>query len=147
MQTILQDVRYAVRQLRKSPGFALTAILTLALGIGVNTAIFSTMDAVILRPLAVPDLHRVVALAEQRNGGGYQQVTLGNYEDWKRQSRSFEALAAYTTAELTLTGAGDAAHIQAAYASADFFDVMRVAPLLGRVFNNSETQLGKNNVA
>jgi putative ABC transport system permease protein len=147
MQTILQDVRYAVRQLRKSPGFALTAILTLALGIGVNTAIFSTMDAVILRPLAVPDLHRVVTLADQRNGGGYEQVTLGNYEDWKRQSRSFEALAVYTTAELTLTGAGDAAHIQAAYASADFFDVMRVAPLLGRVFNNSETQLGKNNVA
>jgi len=147
MQTILQDVRFAVRQLRKSPGFAVTAILTLALGIGVNTAIFSTMDAVILRPLTVPDLHRVVSLGEQQNGGEYQQVTLGNYEDWKRQSRSFDALAVYTTSELTLTGAGDAAHVQAAYASADFFDVMRVAPFLGRAFNASETQPGKDNVA
>lgn len=147
VQTLLQDIRYAFRQLRKSPGFATTAILTLALGIGVNTGLFSVMDAVVLRPLAVPDLHRVVTLAEEQEGGGYQQVALGNYEDWRRQSRSFAALAVYTTADLTLTGAGDAAHVEAAYTSANFFDVMRVEPLLGRAFNSSETQPGKDNVA
>src|SRR5579862_7666923 len=146
MQTLLHDLRFAFRQLRKSPVFALTAVLTLALGIGVNTTIFSTMDAVVLRPLAVPDLHRVVTVAEQHKGGEYQQVALANYEDWQRQSRSFEALAVHTSADLTLTGAGDAAHVQATYASANFFDVMRVQPLLGRVFNSSETRQGRDNV-
>ncbi|HTX75849.1 MAG TPA: ABC transporter permease [Terracidiphilus sp.] len=147
MQRLVQDVRYAIRQLRKSPGFAITAIVTLALGIGVNTGVFSIMDAVVLRPLAVPDLHRVVTVAEEQKDGGYQRAALGNYEDWKRESRSFEALAAFTPADLTLTGAGDAAHVEAAYASADFFNVMRIEPLLGRVFNSSETVSGRDNVA
>ncbi|HEX3470417.1 MAG TPA: ABC transporter permease, partial [Silvibacterium sp.] len=147
MQTLLHDLRFSFRQLRKSPGFTLTAVLTLALGIGVNTAIFSIMDAVVLRPLAVPDLSRVVTVAEEQNPGNYQWVAFANYEDWKRQSRSFEALAVRTDADRTLTGAGDAAHVQATYASANFFDVMRVNPLLGRVFVNSETQAGKDDVA
>ena len=140
MQTLLHDVRFAIRQLRKSPGFALTAILTLALGIGVNTAVYSMMDAVVLRPLAVPDLNRVVTVAEEQKRGDYEQVALANYEDWKRQSRSFEDLAVRTSADLTLTGAGDAAHVQASYTSPNFFDVMRVEPLIGRVFANSEAQ-------
>ena len=147
MQTLLHDVRFAIRQLRKSPGFALTAILTLALGIGVNTAVYSMMDAVVLRPLAVPDLNRVVTVAEEQKRGDYEQVALANYEDWKRQSRSFEDLAVRTSADLTLTGAGDAAHVQASYTSPNFFDVMRVEPLIGRVFANSEAQPGKDNVA
>jgi putative ABC transport system permease protein len=147
MQTLLHDLRFALRQLRKSPGFALTAVLTLALGIGVNTAVFSIMDAVVLRPLAVPDLSRVVTVAEEQNPGNYQWVALANYEDWQRQSRSFENLAVRTDADLTLTGAGDAAHVATSYTSANFFDVMRVNPLLGRVFANSETQSGKDDVA
>jgi putative ABC transport system permease protein len=147
MQSLLHDVRFALRQLRKSPGFALTAVLTLALGIGVNTAVFSIMDAVVFRPLAVPDLSRVVTVAEQQNHGDYQQVALANYMDWTRQSRSFERLAVWTSGDLTLTGAGDAARVQAAYASANFFDVMRVNPLLGRAFLDAETEPGKNNVA
>jgi len=87
MQTVLQDLRYAVRQLWKSPGFTLAAILTLTIGIGANTAIFSMMDAIVLRPLAVPDMNRVVTVAEQQVRGGYQRVALANYEDWTRQSR------------------------------------------------------------
>ena len=147
MQTLLHDLRFSFRQLRKSPGFALTAVLTLALGIGVNTAVFSIMDAVVFRPLAVPDLSRVVTVAEQKDHGDYQQVALANYEDWTRQSHSFERLAVWTSGDLTLTGAGDVAHVQAAYASANFFDVMRVNPLMGRTFLDSETHPGKENVA
>jgi len=147
MQTLLHDLRFSFRQLRKSPGFALTAVLTLALGIGVNTAVFSIMDAVVFRPLAVPDLSRVVTVAEQQNHGDYQQVALANYEDWTRQSLSFDRLAVWSSGDLTLTGAGDAAHVQAVYASANFFDVMRVNPLMGRTFLDSETQPGKDNVA
>ena len=111
MQTLLHDLRFSFRQLRKSPGFALTAVLTLALGIGVNTAVFSIMDAVVFRPLAVPDLSRVVTVAEQQNHGDYQQVALANYEDWTRQSLSFDRLAVWSSGDLTLTGAGDAAGV------------------------------------
>src|ERR1700677_4819008 len=95
LEVLWSDLRYAVRQLWKSPGFTLTTALTLAIGIGVNTAVFSMMDAMVLRPLAVPDLDRVVIVAEEhgRGGGDYQQVAMGNYHDWKQQSRSFEDLA------------------------------------------------------
>ncbi len=84
LESLWADVRYAGRQLRKSPGFAVTAALTIALGIGANTAIFSSMDAVVLRPLAVPALDRVVTVAEQQDRGGYRQVALANFEDWVR---------------------------------------------------------------
>src|SRR6202041_1927791 len=86
---LVQDLRYAYRRLWKSPGFTLTAVLTLAIGIGVNTASFSIMDAVVLRPLAVPDLGRVVTIYEQHNHGQQQQVALGNFADWQRQNHSF----------------------------------------------------------
>jgi len=147
MQTLLQDLRYAVRQLWKSPGFTLAAVLTLTIGIGANTAIFSLMDAVVLRPLAVPDMDRVVTVAEQHDRGGYEQVALANYQDWARQSNSFEQLAVRTSADMSLTGAGDAAHVQAALTSAGFFNVLRVQPLMGRVFTESECQSGRDTVA
>jgi putative ABC transport system permease protein len=147
MQTLLQDLRYAVRQLRKSPGFTLAAVLTLAIGIGANVAIFSSMDAVVLRPLAVPQLDRVVTVDEQRAQGGYEWVALANYEDWARQNRSFEELAVRKRADLSLTGAGDAAHVQAAITSANFFTVLRAQPVLGRVFGASECRPGHDGVA
>jgi putative ABC transport system permease protein len=144
MQTVLQDLRYAVRQLWKSPGFTLAAILTLTIGIGANTAIFSMMDAIVLRPLAVPDMNRVVTVAEQQVRGGYQRVALANYEDWTRQSRSFEELAVYANADMTLTGTGDATHLKATVASPSFFSVLRARPLLGRAFNAGESQPGRD---
>jgi hypothetical protein len=110
VQTLLlnlfQDLEYAYRRLRKSPGFAITAVLTLAIGIGVNTASFSIMDAVVLRPLAVPDLDHVVTIYEQQNHGQQQQVALGNFEDWQRQNRSFEELGVRLPADMTLTDGG-----------------------------------------
>jgi putative ABC transport system permease protein len=143
---IMRDVRYAVRQLWKAPGFTVTAALTIALGIGANTAIFSSMDAVVLRPLAVPALDRVVTIAEQDHGG-YRQVALANYEDWKRQSHSFEELTIRTSADKALTGAGDASRVQATLTSASFFSVLRTQAMLGRVFDESECQPGRDAVA
>ena len=105
MRILIQDLRYAIRQLWKSPGFAITAILTLAIGIGLNASCFSITDAVISRPLAVPDLKHVVVLYEQKNHGDDQQVALADFADWQRQSRSFEELAVYNTAHMSMTGA------------------------------------------
>jgi putative ABC transport system permease protein len=143
---VWRDIRYAARQLRKSPGFTITAIITLGLGVGLNTACFSSMDAVVLRPLAVPDLHRVMTIAEQPSHGDYQPVALANYEDWLRQSRSFESLAVRAHADMSLTGAGDAAHVTAALTSASFFTVLRTQAQLGRVFTDAECQPGRDAV-
>ena len=143
-----RDLQYAFRQLWKSPGFTLTTVLTLAIGIGVNTAIFSMMDAVVLRPLAIPDLNRVVTVAEDQGRGEYLQVALANYESWKQQSRSFESLAVRSDVSLgMMAGAGgEASHVDAALTSANFFTVMQTQPLLGRVFAESECQPGKDGV-
>ncbi len=146
MHTLLQDLRYAVRQLRKSPGFTLAAILTLTIGIGANVAIFSSMDAVVLRPLAVPQLDRVMTVDEQSEKGGYEQTALANYQDWIRQNRSFEELAIRRPADMSLTGVGDAAHVAAAITSANFFTVLRAQPVLGRVYAESECSPGHDAV-
>ncbi|MGC2160850.1 MAG: ABC transporter permease [Silvibacterium sp.] len=142
---MLNDLRFALRQLRKSPAFALAAILTLAIGIGANTAIFSVMDAIVLRPLAVPDLGRVVTVYDAQNrADDYPATALGKYEDWVRESRSFEELAVRTDEALTLSGAGDAAHVQASAVSPNFFDLLRIHPFLGRVFRPEEAQPGRD---
>jgi putative ABC transport system permease protein len=146
MQTLLQDLRFTLRQLRRSPAFTITAILTFALGIGANTGMFSVMDAVVLRPLAVPDVDRVVTIYED-NGGDDQSVALANFADWQRQSRSFEEMAVRLPSDMSLTGAGDAAHVQAESTSPAFFRAMRATASLGRVFDESETQQGRSRVA
>ncbi len=148
MNTFWQDLRYAVRRLAKSPGFTVAAVLTLAIGIGINTALFSNMDAVVLHPLAVPQLDRVVSVGEQEDRNpstvDYMPVALPDYEDWVRQSHSFESLAVRKEEDRTLTGAGDAAHVEAAVTSANFFSVLRATPLLGRVYSENETQRGQD---
>jgi putative ABC transport system permease protein len=144
--SVWSDVRYAGRQLVKSPGFAITVTLTLAIGIGANTAIFSSMDAVVLHPISVPELNRVMTLAEEQGHGNYHSVALANYYDWRRQNRSFEELAVRTYADMSLTGAGDATHVQAALTSANFFSVLRAQPLMGRVFADSECRPGQDAV-
>jgi len=147
VESLLGDLRYAMRQLVKSPGFTIAAIVTFTVGIGTNAAIFSSMDAVVLRPLAVPRLDRVVTISEERVRGGYAQTTLANYEDWLRSSSSFEELAVRKEADMTLMGAGDAAHIEAAITSPSFFTVLRAATLLGRVYGPEASQPGQDAVA
>jgi putative ABC transport system permease protein len=141
---MLNDLKFALRQLRKSPAFALAAILTLAIGISANVAVFSLMDAIVLRPLAVPDMNRVVTVDETLDHNETIRPSFGNFEDWVRQSRSFENLAIHTDAFFSLTGAGDAAHVQAAQISPNFFDVLRVQPLLGRAFRAEEAEPGRD---
>ncbi len=146
MHSFIEDLRFAARQLRKSPGFTITAVLSLAIGIGINTSMFSNMDAVVLRPLAVPQLDRVVTIAEQQKSGDLHQVALANFEDWQRQSRSFESLAVRTDASLILTGAGDAAEVQASLVSPSFFTVLRAQPQFGRAFTQADSQPGHDGV-
>lgn len=145
MRNLLQDIRYAARQLAKSPGFTLAAVLTLTVGIGANTALFSSMDAVVMHPLAVPRLDRVVYVSEEQDGRDHW-VTLGNSEDWRRQSRSFEQLAMFGRADMSMTGAGDAAHVAVARTSANFFSVLQSPALLGRTFLSSDAQPGRDGV-
>jgi|ERR1700684_2624279 putative ABC transport system permease protein len=137
------DLQYAWRQLRKSPGFALTVVLTLAIGIGANSAMFSLMDAIVLRPLAVPDLNRVMTVDEEQGHGNYKQVSLANYEDWKAQSRSFEDMVVYRLSEMSLTDGGGATQVVAASTSENFFSVLRAGPLMGRGFDASQAQEAK----
>ncbi|MGC2614624.1 MAG: ABC transporter permease [Terracidiphilus sp.] len=144
---IWRDIRYAARQLRKSPGFSVTVIATLAIGIGANVAVFSSMDAVVLRPLAVPAMDRVVTLAEQQQQRDSQSVALADFDDWAQQSRSFEELSVRESRDFTLTGAGDAAQVRATSTSASFFSILRTQAFLGRVFDQSECQPGRDSVA
>lgn len=143
---IWRDIRYAARQLRKSPGFTLTVFATLAIGIGVNVAIFSSMDAVVLRPLAVPALDHVMVVAEQQQRGK-EPVTLADFNDVKRQTQSFEDMAVLQGADFTLSGVGDAAQVSADRVSASFFTVLRTQAFLGRVFDAGEYQSGRDAVA
>ena len=147
MQILLQDLRYAMRQLRQTPGFTVAAVLTLAIGIGLNTAGFSSMDAVVLHPLAVPEMDHVVTIAEKLETGGNKRAALANYEDWKAQSRSFEEMAVYTGADMSLTGAGEAAHVRTTLASGEFFGVLRAQALTGRVLGESDCRAGQDEVA
>ena len=146
---MMSDLKYAWRQVCKAPGFAITALLTLAIGIGVNAAVFSVMDAIVLRPLAVPNLDRVMTVAEDRGRGrfAYEWVTAANYEDWKQQSQSFQDLAMFKRYALALTGAGEAAHVEASRSTANFWNVLKIDAFMGRVFRADECEPGRDAVA
>lgn len=143
----LQDVRYGLRILRKSPGVTALAIITLALGIGANTAIFSLLNGVVLRPLPFPQADRLVSLSQldARKGPGIAtvwSVSYPNFFDWRAQSHSVESMAAYRNYSFTLTGAGQPERFWGALGSAGFFDVLGVKPALGRAFRPEDETPG-----
>ncbi|HEV2381040.1 MAG TPA: ABC transporter permease [Terriglobia bacterium] len=148
METLAQDVRYALRQLRRSPGFAAVAIVTLALGIGANTAIFSVVNTVLLRPLPYRDADRLVMVwgTDRPRGFDTDQVSPPDLRDWQSQNHVFESMAGSTDVMYTLTGAGDPAPIIGYEFSAEYFHILGVAPLAGRTFAPEEEQAGKNHV-
>src|ERR1041385_3905319 len=118
MTALLRDVRYGLRAMAKRPGFAAVAVLTLALGIGANTAIFSVVHAVLLRPLPFDDAGRLVYLTERNTQQDGVSLSWPDYADWREQNRSFEKLAAYNRDSYNLTGDGDPERLPAAQVSA-----------------------------
>ncbi|HEX2189801.1 MAG TPA: ABC transporter permease [Longimicrobiaceae bacterium] len=147
METLLQDVRYALRRLRRSPGFTAVATLTLALGIGANSAIFSVVNGVLLRSLPYPDADRLVLVAHVTREGNRAPMSPANFRDVRSESRSLEELSFWTYGGRTLTGTGDPARLQGADVGQHFFEVMRARPLLGRTFRPEENEPGRNRVA
>jgi len=151
MNGVFQDLRYALRQLRKNPGFSAVAIVTLALGIGANTSIFSVVNAVLLRPLPFKDASRLVRLWHVPPQSSFPGMTTfsvspANYLDWQKQNDVFESMAIYQYHGFTLTGSEHAEQIDATGVSADFFTTLGVQPMLGRPFAREEDQPGRSDV-
>src|SRR5215470_14614472 len=153
MQTLLQDMRYGARMLQKNPGFTAVAVLTLTLGIGANTAIFSVVYAVLLRPLPYPHPDRLFMLWESNPQLGFEQerVTPADYVDWRDQNKVFESMAFWPSwpgsQDLNLVGPEGAERVQGAYVSSSLFDVLGTAPLHGRTFYPEEDLREGNRVA
>ncbi len=141
---MFQDITYAVRGLLRRPLFSAVAILTLALGIGANTAIFSVVNAVLLRPLPYPTPERLMMVwtYNPRQGFDKDVGTYPNFDDWRRESKSFEHLAAYTGGSYTLTGAGEPAQIRGAVATPGFFETLGIPAARGRIFEAREGTAG-----
>ncbi len=143
-----QDLRYGLRMLRKKPGFTAVAVLALALGIGANTAIFSVVNTVLLRPLPYRDAGRLVWLWETNQTSGIKQepASLPNFDDWRNQNKSFEGMAAFLKSALNLTGESEPERIPCLYVTANFFSVLGVEPVLGRSFKPEENKPGNHRV-
>jgi predicted permease len=142
IDTFFQDVRYGLRMLRKNPGFAFIAALTLGLGIGANTAIFSVVDAVMLRSYGYPDIDRIVVLNERTRSGQPMSISWPNYQDWAAQNQVFEYLGLYRSATVNLTGAGEAERLSGSVVSSGVFGAMGLQPAIGRTFTADEDRAG-----
>ena len=147
MSSLLRDVRHSVRTLRQSPGFTAVAVLTLAIGIGANTAIFSFVDAMLLRPLPYPDADRIVRVMEKPPRGERNGISTLNFLDWQRDNTVFDFMSAQTGDTVTLTGGSEPVQIRGGLVSAGYFKVFGAEPALGRTFLPGEDQLGKHQVA
>ncbi|HEY3836815.1 MAG TPA: ABC transporter permease, partial [Bryobacteraceae bacterium] len=148
---VYHDLRYAFRRLRRSPGFASTAIAILILGIGVNTAIFSVVYAVILRPLPYPEAPKLVFVWQHFRGvpppfSEHMFVARQNYREWQRQNTVFQEMAAFHTTPVDEPG-GDDGNIFATFASASLFHLLGVQPQIGRLFRHEEESEGHDRVA
>jgi putative ABC transport system permease protein len=148
MSTVLQDVRYALRMFLKSPGFALVALVALALGIGANTAIFSVVNAVMLRALPYSNADRLVVLWEHNRQGSnpHNVLSPANFMQWREDAKSFEEMAAFYDARLNLTGEGDPEEIPTQVTSANLFRLLGNEAAIGRTFTDEDAEPGKDNV-
>src|ERR1700683_2807225 len=148
MGTLWTDLRYSLRTLRKSPGFTAVVILTLALGIGANTTIFSVIDAVFLKPLPFPDPDRLVMVWQHnmRDPDDHNTISLPNYLDWKQQNHVFQNMAIFDSAwkSYSFSGERNPEQVYRVRVSASFFDVLRVQPILGRTFVPEEEIAGRD---
>jgi hypothetical protein len=142
VETCWQDLRFGVRVLRKSPGFTAVALLTLALGIGANTAIFTVVNGVLLNRLPYPHPEQLVSLAETLPPFPQFAISYPNFLDWVRMSHTFQAIAAYRQNDFNLTGSGEAQRVKATQVSAAFFPLLGVSPVIGRNFSPDEDKQG-----
>jgi predicted permease len=147
IETLIQDLRYGARTLMKNSGFTSVAALTLALGIGANTAIFSVVDCVLLKPLPFPQPEQLVTLNRSMPNFEYSSIPYPNFRDWQKENRSFSAIGVSRGFGFSLIGAGEAERINGQFISADFFSVLGVKPLLGRTFAPGEDEIGAAPVA
>jgi predicted permease len=142
MRTLLQDLKFGLRMLAKNPVFTAVAVLTLALGIGANTALFSVVNGVLLDPLPYPQPERLVALYSHTAASAWWSISYPNFLDWVRDNRSFSALAGYREDDFSLTGTGEPERVTAEMVSASFFPLLGVQPCVGRGFLPEEDQAG-----
>jgi len=147
MDTLLQDIRYGIRMVAKSPGFAAIAILMLALGIGANTALFSVVNGVLLNPLPYRQPDRLVAIYAKTKEFSHNSISYPNFLDWVRDQRSFSSMAAFREDNYNLTGMGEPERVKAEMVSANFFSVLGVNPVAGRLLRPEEDQVGAQPVA
>jgi putative ABC transport system permease protein len=149
VESVLQDARFGFRMLRRSPGFAIVATITLALGLGANTAMFSVIDAVLLRPLPFANPDRLVYILDQNPSKGFFRFTASppNFIDWRAQAQSFTGMAATAGGTFTLSGSGDAQRLNALFVTPDLFAVLGVNTVVGRTFTSEEGTYGHDKVA
>jgi putative ABC transport system permease protein len=140
LETLGQDLRYGLRGLRRSPGFTAAVVLTLGLGIGANTAVFSLVNGVLLKPLPYARGEQIVVLRQDERRAGVQNIGFSPLEirDYREMSRSFDGLVEFHSMDFTLLGGGDARRVRAGVVSSNFFDILEVKPLLGRTFRASD---------
>jgi len=142
METLLQDLRYGLRMLAKSPGFTAIAVLTLALGIGTNTALFSVVNGVLLNPLAYPQSGQLVALYGKTPGFDQASINYPNFLDWQRDTQTFSSMAIYRNQDYNFTGTGETERLSGYMISADFFSTLGIRPILGRTFRAGDDVVG-----
>jgi predicted permease len=142
MTALLHDVRYGLRMLRKSPSFTLIAVLTLALGIGANTALFSVVNGVLLNPLPYPHAEQLVTLHESKPNFNRGSISFPNFLDWQKDNHSFSSMAIMRPTTFSLTGVGEAQQLTGEFISSDFFSILDVKPLLGRTLLPGEDRIG-----
>ncbi|MGA6959719.1 MAG: ABC transporter permease [Candidatus Acidiferrales bacterium] len=147
MSAFFQDLRYGLRMLLKNPAFTAIAVLTLALGIGVNASIFTVVNAALLRPLPYDHPDRIVAGFETNRGKGRMNLSRLDFQDWRAQSNTMQALAAYEWGEANLIGAPEPERVAGAVVSQDFFSLLGIQPVIGRAFGPEETRAGNWSVA
>ena len=146
MTTLSQDLRYAVRMLLKSPGFAAIAVLTLALGIGANTALFSVVNGVLFNPLGYPHSEQLVAVYGTASGVSQGPVSYLNFLDWQHDNQTFSSMAVYRNQDYNFTGAGEGERLSGYMISADFFSTLGVKPVVGRTFRSDDDLVGASPV-
>jgi len=144
LENLLQDARYGMRMLVKNPGFTAVVVLTLALGIGANTAIFSVVNGVLLSPLPFPNAKRVVSMFQDKPNFPKGSISYPNFLDWQHDNRTFESIAAYRWADGSISGVGEPEEVKAQRVSATFFPILGVKPILGRNFSAEEDRRGAN---